>query len=179
MSAMLSVTQLEPEPEPEVFHEYLKLTPEMKWLPLSVCINGDVRLNCEIHTLVGAFKIRRGLYYFECFTNGEAKALDLIYSSPSNYIRNFRFARAHQKVPSAIPVSYLSKGKKNLAVAVLLDDDCPRASQKVVFCCSRRNEDAIFLHNVREKNNDGRTVSIGLLPIILRRPCCERGQHGD
>ena len=64
----------------------------------------------------GAFKIAGGLHYFEC-NKGNAKALDLIYAPSSNSIRSLPFASACQKVPSTMPVSYLSKADKNLAVA--------------------------------------------------------------
>ena len=129
---MSSVTKL--EAGPEVFHEYLKPTPEMKWPPLSVCIDADVCLDYEIYAHTGAFKIRGGTHYFERFTRGNAKALDLIYALSSNYIRNPPYASTRQKVPSAIRVSDLSKAEKNLAVTVLPGDGRPRGSQKVVLC---------------------------------------------
>ena len=177
MSAMLSVARL--EAGPEVLHEYLKPKPEIKWPPFSDCVDADVFLYYEIHTPTGAFKIKVGPHYFESFTKGNAKALDLIYAPSIKHTGILPFASACQKVPSAMPVSCLRKAKKNLAVGVLLGDGRPRASQKVGFACSGPNEDAIFLHHVWEKNNDGRIVSVGLLPIILRRPCCERGQQRD
>ena len=79
MSAMLSVTQLEPEPEPEPepegFHEYLKPTPEMKWLLLSIWFRADVCLNHESYAPTGVLNITGGPYYFERFTKGNAKVL--------------------------------------------------------------------------------------------------------
>ena len=152
MSAMLSVTQLEPEPEPEVFHEYLKPTPEMKWPLLSIWVGADVCLNHESYSPTGVFKITGGPYGFEGFTKGNDKSLELIYAPSSNHIKSLPPASARQKVPSAIPVFYLSKAEKNLAVAVLLDDGRERASQKVVSGCSGRNEDPIsFTSRLGEK----------------------------
>ena len=86
MSAMLSVTQLEPEPEPEVFHECLKPTREMKWPQFSIWIGADVCLNHESYAPTGAFKITGGPYYFERFTKGSDKVLELIYAPSSNHI---------------------------------------------------------------------------------------------
>ena len=99
-----------------------------------------------------------GLHYFECFTKGYAKALDLIYTPSSNRIRSLSFASASQKVPLTMPVSYLSKADKNLAVAGLLRDCRPRVSQRVVSGCSGHNRDAILFISSLEKINDGRTV---------------------
>ena len=122
----------------------------MKLPPLLVCIDADVCLNYEIHTPTGAFKIAGGLHYLECFTKGNAKALDLIYAPSSNSIRSLPFASACQKVPSTMPGSYLSKADKNLAVAGLLRDGRPRVSQRVVAGCSGQNKDKIF-YQVWEK----------------------------
>ena len=138
----------------------------------------DVCLSHALHSATGVLKkIRGGLHYFERFTKGSAKALDLIYASSSNHIRSHPFTSARQKVPLAIPVPHFSKVEKNLGVVVLLSDGRRRGSQKVVFVCFGQNEDAICLRQVWEKSNDRGTVSVGLLSNILRRPCCERGQQ--
>ena len=142
MSAMLLVTQF--ESGSVVFHEPLKPTSEMKWPLLSARLGTDGCLKHRIHRLASAFKIRKGLFYFERLTKGNAKALDIIYASSGNHIGGLPFACARKKVLSTSPVPYFSAAEKNLVAAVSLSDGRRGASKKGVLVRAGGNEAASF-----------------------------------
>ena len=112
-------TLSEIEAAAEVVYREFAATPQYRWATLSARLGTDCWVKHENHTLVGAFKIRGGLTYFDRLKQRGALPKEVISATRGNHGQSVGWAARAHGLACSIVVPHGNSVEKNAAMRAL------------------------------------------------------------
>jgi len=100
-------------------YEVMPPTPQICWPQLSQRIGAEVWVKHENHTLLGAFKIRGGLVYFEELRRKSPEVTGVIAATRGNHGQSIAFAAQRHGLKAVVVVPHGNSREKNAAMRAL------------------------------------------------------------
>jgi len=100
-------------------HAVLPPTPQQRWPMLDAQVGAQVWVKHENHTVVGAFKVRGGLVYFDALRRREPDLRGVISATRGNHGQSVAFAARRYGLAATIVVPHGNSVEKNAAMRAL------------------------------------------------------------
>lgn len=112
-------TLAEVEAASRIVYAAITPTPQYCWPLLCQRLGTEVWVKHENHTLIGAFKIRGGLVYFENLVKSSAKRPGVITATRGNHGQSVGYAARCYGIPATVVVPLGNSREKNAAMRAL------------------------------------------------------------
>ncbi|HYT76770.1 MAG TPA: threonine dehydratase, partial [Vicinamibacterales bacterium] len=102
-----------------VVYQAMAPTPQQRWPLLDERVGAAVWVKHENQTLVGAFKVRGGLVYFDALSRTSTAVTGVVAATRGNHGQSVGFAARRYGIPAAIVVPHGNSPGKNAAMRAL------------------------------------------------------------
>jgi len=113
------VTLTDLESAASVVYQAMAPTPQQRWPLLDERVGAAVWVKHENQTLVGAFKVRGGLVYFDALSRTSTAVTGVVAATRGNHGQSVGFAARRYGIPAAIVVPHGNSPGKNAAMRAL------------------------------------------------------------